>query len=44
MKFFQHPVFLWVMIAVMIPIIIEWLLRRRRRRIRWAAMRYLLDT
>ncbi len=44
MRFFQHPAFLWIIIAVMIPIIIEWLLRRRRRRIRWAAMRYLLDT
>ncbi len=44
MKFFQHPAFLPVMVAVLIPIIIEWLLRRRRRRIPFAAMRFLLDT
>lgn len=44
LKFFQNPSFIWILIAVLIPIIIEWLLRRRRRLIRFAAMRYLLDT
>lgn len=43
-KFFQNPIFLLVMVAVLIPIIIEWLLRRRRRRIKFSAMRFLFDT
>lgn len=43
-KLFQHPLFLPALAAVMIPIIIEWLLRRRRRRIPFAAMRFLRDT
>jgi len=43
-KLFQHPLFLPALAAVMIPIIIEWLLRRRRRRIPFAAMRFLQDT
>jgi hypothetical protein len=44
LRIFEHPAFLWVTIAVVIPLVIEWLLRRRRRRIRFAAMRFLLDT
>lgn len=43
-KFFQNPLFLIVILAVLIPVIIEWLLRRRRRRIKFAAMRFLLDS
>lgn len=42
-KFFEHPLFLPALLAVAIPIVIEWLLRRRRRRIPFAAMRFLLD-
>ena len=44
LRFFQHPAFLPVLAAVLIPVIIEWLLRRRRRRIPFAAMRFLIDT
>ncbi len=43
-KFFQHPWFLTALLAVSVPLIIEWLLRLRRRRIPFAAMRYLMDT
>lgn len=42
-QWFQNPTFLAVLAAVLIPPIIEWLLRRRRRIIPWAAMLYLLD-
>jgi hypothetical protein len=42
-KFFQHPFFLPALLAVLIPLVIEWLLRRRRRRITFAAMRFLQD-
>ncbi len=44
LRFFQNPGFLWILVAILIPPIIEWLLRRRRRRIPFAAMRFLLDT
>ena len=44
LRFFQHPAFLWILAAVTIPLIIEWLLRRRRQRIPFAAMRFLLDS
>ncbi|MFO7897737.1 MAG: BatA domain-containing protein [Planctomycetota bacterium] len=43
-RFFQHPAFLPVIAALLIPLIIEWLLRRRTRRIPFAAMRFLVDT